>query len=196
MSYYSLPYIYEKDGSLEKSWDIYSRLLKDRIIFIGSVIDDFIANSIVAQLLFLQMENPSADISIYINSPGGSITAGLAIIDTMNFVSCKIKTFCIGMCGNIASLILSNGTKGFRHSLPHSRILIYQPVGSFSGQTADIVLAAREIQKWRSFMNKILSKNTGNSEDKINSDTNRNYSLDARESRTYGIIDNIISVIK
>jgi ATP-dependent Clp protease protease subunit len=147
MSYHSLPYIYEKEGSLERSWDIYSRLLKDRIIFIGSVIDDFIANSVVAQLLFLQMENPTKDVSIYINSPGGSITAGLAIIDTMNFINCKIKTFCVGMCGNIASLILSNGCKGFRYSLPHSRILIYQPIGSVSGQTTDIVLAAREVQK-------------------------------------------------
>lgn len=192
MSYYTLPYVYEREGIYERSWDIYSRLLKDRIIFIGTIINDYVANSIVAQLLFLQMSNPDSDIHIYLNSPGGSITAGLAILDTMKFIKCHVKTYCIGTCSNVAALLLSAGTKGSRYALPHSRIVLYQPIGSIHGQASDILIAANEIKKWRNKILELFNLQTGQTLEKLKTDTNRIFAMSSYEAKTYGIIDDII----
>ena len=191
-SYLPLPYIYEKDGRNERSWDIYSRLLKDRIIFIGTQIDDFIANAVVAQLLFLQMEDPKKDIHVYVNSPGGSVTSGMAIYDTMQFMRCDIVTYCIGQVASMGTILLAAGTKGKRYALPNSRIMIHQPTGGASGQASDISIAAKEILRWRKVLNEILSKHSGHPLDQIEKDSDRDYFMTAEEAKEYGIVDCVI----
>jgi ATP-dependent Clp protease protease subunit len=192
MSYLPLPYVYERDGRQERSWDIYSRLLKDRIIFIGTAIDDFVANAVVAQLLFLQMEDAQKDIHIYINSPGGSITDGMAIYDTMKFMSCDIVTYCIGQAASMATVLLAAGSKGKRYALPHSRMMIHQPSGGAGGQAADISIAAKEIVRWRKILNELLSTSTGQSIEKIEKDSDRDFFLTSNEAKEYGIIDEVV----
>ncbi len=190
--YLPLPYIYERDGRNERSWDIYSRLLKDRIIFIGTPIDDFVANAVVAQLLFLQMEDPKKDVNVYINSPGGSVTSGMAIYDTMQFLKCDVVTYCLGQAASMATVLLAAGTKGKRYALPNSRVMIHQPTGGASGQTSDISIAAKEIIRWRKVLNEILAKHTGKSADQIEKDSDRDYFMTALEAKEYGIVDNVI----
>ena len=160
-AYLPLPHVYEREGRQERSWDIYSRLLRDRIVFIGTPIDDFVANSIIAQLLFLQMEDPKKDIHVYINSPGGSVSDGMAIYDTLNFMQSDIVTYCIGMTASMSTVLLSAGTPGKRYALPNSRVMIHQPSGGAGGQTSDISIAAKEILRWRKTINDILSKHSG-----------------------------------
>ena len=191
-SYLPLPYIYEKDGRNERSWDIYSRLLKDRIIFIGTQIDDFVANAVVAQLLFLQMEDPKKDIHVYVNSPGGSVTSGMAIYDTMQFMRCDIVTYCIGQVASMGTILLAAGTKGKRYALPNSRIMIHQPTGGASGQASDISIAAKEILRWRKVLNEILSKHSGHPLKQIEKDSDRDYFMTAEEAKEYGIVDCVI----
>lgn len=191
-SYLPLPYIYEKDGRNERSWDIYSRLLKDRIIFIGTQIDDFVANAVVAQLLFLQMEDPKKDIHVYVNSPGGSVTSGMAIYDTMQFMRCDIVTYCIGQVASMGTILLAAGTKGKRYALPNSRIMIHQPTGGASGQASDISIAAKEILRWRKVLNEILSKHSGHPIEQIEKDSDRDYFMTAEEAKEYGIVDCVI----
>jgi ATP-dependent Clp protease, protease subunit len=191
VSYY-LPRVVETTGRGEKiDWDVYSRLLKDRIVFIGSPIDDVIANNTIAQLLFLQMEDPKKDIQLYINSPGGSVTAGMAIYDTLNFLQCDVVTYCIGMAASMATVLLSAGTKGKRYSLPNSRVMIHQPSGGAGGQTSDIAIAAREIIRWRKVLNEILSSHTGKPVEQIEKDSDRDYYMTAQEAKAYGIVDHV-----
>jgi ATP-dependent Clp protease protease subunit len=190
--YLPLPYIYERDGRNERSWDIYSRLLKDRIVFIGTPIDDFVANAVVAQLLFLQMEDPKKDINLYINSPGGNVTSGMAIYDTMQFLRCDIVTYCLGQAASMATVILAAGTKGKRYALPNSRVMIHQPTGGASGQTSDISIAAKEILRWRRTLNDVLAKHSGKSAEQIERDSDRDYFMTAAEAKEYGIVDSVI----
>lgn len=190
--YLPLPYIYERDGRNERSWDIYSRLLKDRIIFIGTPIDDFVANAVVAQLLFLQMEDPKKDINIYVNSPGGSVTAGMAIYDTIQFLGCDVVTYCLGQAASMATVLLAAGTKGKRYALPNSRVMIHQPTGGASGQTSDISIAAKEIIRWRKVLNEVLAKHSGKSAEQIEKDSDRDYFMTALEAKEYGIVDSVI----
>ncbi|MDR1413985.1 MAG: ATP-dependent Clp protease proteolytic subunit [Puniceicoccales bacterium] len=191
-SYLPLPYIYERDGRNERSWDIYSRLLKDRIIFIGTQIDDFVANAVVAQLLFLQMEDPKKDVHIYVNSPGGSVTAGMAIYDTMQFMRCDVVTYCVGQAASMGTILLAAGTKGKRYALPNSRIMIHQPTGGASGQTSDISIAAKEILRWRKVINEILSKHSTRNIEQIEKDSDRDFFMTALEAKEYGIVDSVI----
>jgi len=177
----------------ERAYDIYSRLLKDRIIFIGTPIDDYVANLIIAQLLFLQMEEVSKDISVYINSPGGSVTAGLAIYDTIQFVKCDVATYCVGQAASAAAVLLAAGTKGKRFSLPNSRVMIHQPWGGAQGSAEDISRQAKEILKMRERINEILAKHTGKSVAKIEKDTDRDYFMSAEEAKEYGLIDEVIA---
>ena len=176
----------------ERAYDIYSRLLKDRILFIGTSIDDYIANLIIAQLLFLQMEDKDKDINVYVNSPGGSITAGLAIYDTMQFIKCDVATYCVGQAASMGALLLAAGTKGKRFVLPNSRVMIHQPWGGVQGVAADISIQAKEILKLRDRINEILAHHTGQSLDKIQKDTDRDYFMSAQESKDYGLIDEVI----
>jgi len=176
----------------ERAYDIYSRLLKDRIIFIGTPIDDNIANLIMAQMLFLQMEDVHKDINVYVNSPGGSVTAGLAIYDTMQFVKCDVATYCVGQAASMGALLLSAGTKGKRFVLPHSRVMIHQPWGGIQGVASDISIHAKEILKLRDKINEILSKHTGQSLEKIAKDTDRDYFMSAQEAKDYGLVDEVI----
>lgn len=192
MSYLPLPYVYEREGNRERAWDIYSRLLKDRIVFIGTPIDDFVANAVVAQLLFLQMEDPKKDIHIYINSPGGSVTAGMAIYDTINFLHCDVVTYCVGMAASMATVLLASGTEGKRFALPNSRVMIHQPSGGATGQTSDISIAAKEILRWREALNETLARHTKQSVEKIAKDSDRDYYMTAEEARDYGIVDKVI----
>ncbi len=192
MSSYYIPYVIENTGRGERSMDIYSRLLKDRIIFIGSPIDDGVANSVIAQFLFLQMEDPKKDIHLYINSPGGVVTGGMAIYDTINFLQCDVVTYCIGMAASMATVLLSAGTKGKRFALPNSRVMIHQPSGGAGGQTADIAIAAKEILRWRRTLNEVLSKHTGKSVEQIEKDSDRDYYLNAEEAKAYGIVDHVV----
>ncbi|MCD6093354.1 MAG: ATP-dependent Clp endopeptidase proteolytic subunit ClpP [Candidatus Omnitrophica bacterium] len=187
-----VPMIIEQSERGERAYDIYSRLLKDRIIFIGSVIDDDIANLIVAQILFLQMEDPDKDINIYINSPGGAVTAGLAIYDTMQFVKCPISTYCIGQASSMAAVLLAAGTKGKRYVLPHTRIMIHQPWGGVQGAAADINIQAREILRLRERINEILAKHTGQKLEKIEKDTDRDFFMSSQEAKEYGIVDEVV----
>jgi ATP-dependent Clp protease protease subunit len=196
MNYYQLPNIYEKEGRYEKSWDIYSRLLKDRIIFIGNPINDFIANSIIAQLLFLQMNNSKKDIHIYINCSGGEISSGIAIYDTMNFVNCKISTYCIGQAAGLGALLLSSGSKGKRFSLPNSRIILHQPFGIINGQCEDIKIKAEETLRNKRLISKIFSKNTNKPFSKIEKDFDREFYMNAEKAKKYGIIDKKIDKTK
>jgi ATP-dependent Clp protease protease subunit len=197
MSYYlPLPHVVESDGRTEKSWDIYSRLLKDRIIFIGTPIDDFVANGVIAQLLLLQMEDPKKDIQLYINSPGGSITDGMAIYDTMRFLSCEIKTYCMGQAASMATVLVSAGTPGKRYALPHSRLMIHQPSGGATGQTSDITIAAREILRWRKTLNEVLSEHSGQEVERIAKDSDRDFYMTAPEAKEYGLVDHVIEFKK
>ncbi|MCK4918097.1 MAG: ATP-dependent Clp endopeptidase proteolytic subunit ClpP [Candidatus Omnitrophica bacterium] len=188
-----VPMVIEQSGRGERAYDIYSRLLKDRIIFIGTPIDDNIANVIIAQILFLQMEDSSKDINLYINSPGGSITSGLAIYDTMQFVKCKIATYCVGQAASLGALLLCAGTKGKRFSLPNSRIMIHQPWGGAQGTAEDISIQANEILRLRTNLNEILSSHTGQTIEKVKIDTDRDYFMSASEAKQYGLVDEVIS---
>ncbi len=176
----------------ERAYDIYSRLLKDRIVFIGTPIDDYVANLVIAQMLFLQMEDVNKDINIYINSPGGSVTSGLAVYDTMQFVKCDVATYCVGQASSMGALLLCAGTKGKRHTLPNSRILIHQHWGGIQGAAEDISRHAKEILRMRDLINAILSAHTGQTLEKIQKDTDRDYFMSASEAKDYGIIDEVI----
>ncbi len=196
MSYYPLPTIWENDGRVERQWDVYSRLLKDRIIFIGTPIFDYVANAVIAQMLLLQMEDPKKDIQVYINTPGGSVTDGMAIYDTMRFLRCNVVTTCLGLAASMGTVLLSAGTPGKRYALPNSRILIHQPTGGATGQTSDISIAAREILRWRRKINEILASHTNQSAEKIEKDSDRDYYMTAGEAKEYGIIDQVIEFHK
>jgi len=176
----------------ERAYDIYSRLLKDRILFIGTPIDDYVANLVIAQMLFLQMEDVAKDINVYVNSPGGSVTSGLAIYDTMQFVKCDVSTYCVGQASSMGALLLCAGTKGKRHALPNSRIMIHQPWGGIQGAAEDISRHAKEILNMRDKINEILAKHTGQSFEKVQKDTDRDYFMSADECRDYGLIDEVI----
>jgi len=189
---YLVPMVIEQTGRGERAYDIYSRLLKDRIVFIGTPIDDLIANLIIAQILFLQMDDPEKDINVYVNSPGGSVTAGLAIYDTMQFVKCDIATYCVGQAASMGALLLCAGTKGKRYSLPHARVMIHQPWGGAQGSASDISIQAREILKMKEELNRILQKHTNQPLEKIEKDTDRDYFMAATEAKDYGIVDEVI----
>ena len=190
---YLVPMVIETTGRGERAYDIYSRLLKDRIVFIGTPIDDTIANLIIAQILFLQMEDANKDINIYVNSPGGSVTAGLAIYDTIQFVKCDVSTYCVGQAASMGALLLACGKKGKRFSLPHSRVMIHQPWGGAQGTASDISIHAKEILKLKDDLNKILAKHTGQPLERIEKDTDRDYFMSANESRDYGLVDHVIT---
>ena len=192
MSYVPLPTVYEREGRTERAWDIYSRLLRDRIIFIGTPINDFVANAVIAQMLFLKMEDPKKDISLYINSPGGSVTDGMAIYDTMNFLQCDIVTYCVGQAASMATLLLAAGTKGKRYALPNSRVMMHQPTGGATGQTSDISIAAKEILRWRARMNELISSHTNKTSEEIANDSDRDFYLTAEDALAYGIVDKVI----
>jgi ATP-dependent Clp protease protease subunit len=192
VSYY-VPFIIENTGRGERSMDIFSRLLKDRIIFIGTPIDDGVANLVIAQLLFLQMEDAKKDIQLYINSPGGVVTGGMAIYDTMNFLQCDVVTYCIGQAASMATVLLGAGAKGKRFALPNSRVMIHQPTGGAGGQTADIAIAAREILRWRRTLNEALARHTGKTPEQIDKDSDRDYYMSAEEAKAYGIVDHVMA---
>lgn len=192
MSSFFIPYVIEQSNRGERSYDIYSRLLKDRVIFLGSEINDELANSIVAQLLFLASEDSEKDISIYINSPGGSVSAGFAILDTMNFIKPDIQTICVGMAASMASIILTSGAKGKRLTLPNGEVMIHQPLGGAQGQASDIEISAKHILRTKKQLNTILSETTGQPYEKIEKDTDRDNFLSAEEAKEYGLVDKII----
>ena len=186
-----VPYIVEQTSRGERSYDIYSRLLEDRIIFLSGEIDDAVANTVVAQLIYLEAKDPQKDISLYINSPGGSVSAGLAIYDTMNYIKCDVSTICIGMAASMGAFLLSSGTKGKRYALPNSEIMIHQPLGGAQGQASDIKIAAEHILKTKKKLNEILSKNSGKPLSQIEKDTDRDNYLSADEAQEYGLIDKV-----
>ncbi len=188
-----VPMVIEQTHRGERAYDIFSRLLKDRIIFIGTPVTDDMANVIIAQMLFLESDDPEKDIYIYINSPGGSVTAGLAILDTMQYVKPDVSTLCVGQAASMGAVLLAAGAKGKRHALPHSRILIHQPMGGFQGQATDIDIHAREILRLREELNNILSKATGQSIKKIQADTERDFFMSGEEAVQYGLVDNVIT---
>ncbi|MFW6050480.1 MAG: ATP-dependent Clp endopeptidase proteolytic subunit ClpP [Myxococcota bacterium] len=187
------PTVVEQTHRGERAWDIYSRLLKDRIVFVGTPIDDTVANVIIAQLLYLESDDPEKEITLYINSPGGVITAGLAIYDTMQYVRCPISTVCIGQAASMGALLLAAGTKGLRRSLTHGRILIHQPLGGVRGQASDIEIHAREVLNMRQRINRIMATHTGQSEETIQRDTERDRIMTSLEARDYGIVDEVIN---
>ncbi len=188
-----VPYVVEKSGREERVYDIYSRLLKDRIIFLGSGIDDEVANAIVAQMLFLQSDDPKADVHLYVNSPGGSVSAGLAIYDTMQFITCDVATYCIGQAASMGAVLLTAGTQGKRFALPNARIMIHQPLAGMQGTAAEIEIHAREFRRIKARMNEILLKHTGQSLDKIEQDTDRDRFMTAEEACEYHLIDKVIA---
>jgi len=188
-----IPIVVEQTGRGERAYDIYSRLLKDRIVFLGTVITDDVANLITAQLLFLESEDPERDIYFYINSPGGSVTSGLAIYDTMEYVKPQISTVCVGQAASMGALLLAAGAKGKRYALPHSRIMIHQPLGGFQGQATDIDIQAREILRMREELNNILVKHTGQSVKKIEKDTDRDFFMSGKQAQEYGLVDDVIA---
>ena len=188
-----VPMVVEQTNRGERSYDIYSRLLKDRIMFLGSAIDDYVANLIIAQLLFLEAEDPGKDIHIYINSPGGSITSGMAIYDTIQYIKPDVSTICVGMAASMGAFLLAAGTKGKRFALPNSEIMIHQPLGGTQGQAVEIEIHARRILKMRDNLNQILAERTGQPLEKISQDTDRDYFLSAAEAKDYGIIDEVIT---
>ena len=187
------PIVIEQTHRGERAYDLFSRLLKDRIIFLGTPVDDDVANIIVAQMLFLESEDPDKDISLYINSPGGSVTAGLAIYDTMQYVKCQVSTICMGQAASMGALLLTAGAKGKRFSLPHSRIMIHQPSGGFGGQASDIELHAKEILRLKAKLNEIMQKHTGQSIERIEKDTDRDYFMGAGEAKEYGLLDEVVT---
>jgi ATP-dependent Clp protease protease subunit len=191
-----IPTVIEKSSFGERAYDIYSRLLKDNIVFLGGPIDDHVANLVIAQLLFLQSEDPKKEISLYINSGGGHVHAGMAIIDTMQHIKNDISTVCVGMAASMAAVILSCGTKGKRYALPNSEVMIHQPHGGTEGQASDIEISAKHILKTRLNLNKMLAKNTGQSISKIEKDVDRDFFMDAEEAKKYGIVDQVMSVKK
>ncbi|NLD34433.1 MAG: ATP-dependent Clp endopeptidase proteolytic subunit ClpP [Clostridiales bacterium] len=191
MSNYLIPYVVERSGSGERSYDIYSRLMKDRIIFLSGPIDDGMANTVVAQLLFLDMENPGADISLYINSPGGSVTAGMAIYDTMQYVKAPVRTVCVGMAASMGAFLLMAGDKGKRMALPNSEVMIHQPSGGAQGQATDVTIRAEWLLRTKNKMNKMMAEMTGQPVEKVAQDSERDYFMSAQEALSYGIIDQI-----
>lgn len=191
MSYY-IPIVIEQTGRGERAFDIYSRLLKERIIFLGTSIDDHVANLVIAQLLFLEAEDPDKEIMLYINSPGGLVTAGLAIYDTMQYVKPDICTICVGQAASMAAVLLAAGTPGKRYALFNSRIMLHQPIGAFQGQATEVEIQAREILRLREILNEILAKHTGQPKEKIKLDTERDFYMSAQEAKEYGIIDKIL----
>ena len=192
MPHIPMPFVVEQTHRGERAYDIYSRLLKDRIVFLGTPLDDDVANVVIAQLLFLESEDPDKDVSLYINSPGGSITAGLAIYDTMQYVKPQVSTTCMGMAASMAALLLAAGAKGKRFSLPHSRIMIHQPSGGFGGQASDIELHAKEILRLKAKLNEIIMTHTGQPLNRIEKDTDRDYFMGAVEAEEYGLIDEVV----
>jgi ATP-dependent Clp protease protease subunit len=190
---YLIPTVIEQTHRGERGWDIFSRLLKDRIIFLGTPINDDIANVVIAQLLFLESEEPEKDIMVYINSPGGHVTAGLAIYDTMQYVRCDVATICMGQAASMGAFLLAAGTKGKRYCLPHSRVMIHQPLAGFQGQATDIDIHAREILKTRDTLNELLAKHTGQGVSKIKEDTERDYFMSADQAKEYGLVDEVIT---
>lgn len=189
---YLIPTVIEKSQFGERAYDIYSRLLRDRIIFLGGPIDDHTANIVIAQLIFLENEDPKKDISLYINSPGGHVTAGLAILDTMNFIKPDVSTICVGIAASMGAVLLSAGAKGKRFVLPNAEVMIHQPMGGTEGQASDIAISAKHILKTKDSLNKILSKNTGQPISQIEKDVDRDYYMSAEEAKKYGLIDDII----
>ena len=190
---YLIPTVIEQTHRGERGWDIFSRLLKDRIIFLGTPINDDIANVVIAQLLFLESEEPEKDIMVYINSPGGHVTAGLAIYDTMQYVRCDVATICMGQAASMGAFLLAAGTKGKRYALPHSRVMIHQPLAGFQGQATDIDIHAREILKTRDTLNELLAKHTSQPVTKIKEDTERDYFMSADQAKEYGLVDEVIT---
>lgn len=188
-----VPIVVEQTGRGERSYDIYSRLLKDRIIFLGGAIDDTISNLVIAQLLFLEAEDPDKDIHLYINSPGGVVTAGMAIYDTMRYIKAPVSTICIGQAASMGAFLLSGGEKGKRFSLTNSRIMIHQPIGGFQGQASDIHIHAKEILRMKAQLNELLAEHTGQSVEKVENDTERDYFMSGEEAKSYGIIDAIVA---
>jgi ATP-dependent Clp protease protease subunit len=193
MSY--IPIVIEQTGRSERAYDIYSRLLKDRIVFLGTAIDDQVANTIIAQLLFLQTEDPDKDIHIYVNSPGGMVTSGMAIYDTMQYVKPDIATYCIGQAASMGALLLMAGTKGKRFALPNSRIMLHQPLGGFSGQASDVEIHAREMKKVKDTLNGVVQHHTGQPIEKVVADTDRDFFMSAAEASEYGVVDEVIKSI-
>lgn len=191
-----IPIVIEQTGRSERAYDIYSRLLKDRIIFIGTAIDDNVANTVIAQLLFLQTDDPDKDIHVYINSPGGIVSSGLAVYDTMQYVKSDIATYCIGQAASMGALLLAAGTKGKRFALPNARVMIHQPMGGFQGQATDVEIHAREILRIKDNLNHIFAYHTEQPLEKIQSDTDRDFFMSGEEAREYGIVDEVIRSIK
>ncbi len=191
-----IPMVIEQTGRTERAYDIYSRLLKDRIVFLGTPVDDNVANTIIAELLFLQSEDPEKDIHIYVNSPGGSVTAGLAIYDTMQFVKPDIATYCIGQAASMGALLLCAGAKGKRFALPNSRMMIHQPTAGFQGQATDIAIHAKEVLNMKEQLNRIMAFHTGQPIEKINEDTDRDFFMSGEEAKVYGLVDEVIKSIK
>ena len=187
-----IPIVIEKDGRGERAYDIYSRLLKERIIFVGTPIDDDVANLVIAQMLFLESEDPDKDVHLYINSPGGVVTSGLAIYDTMQYIRPKVSTLCMGQGASIAALLLAAGEKGKRFALPHSRILIHQPMGGFQGQASDVDIQAKEILRLREELNRIMVKHTSQPLERIQADTDRDFYMSGHQAREYGIVDEVV----
>ncbi|WP_417391807.1 ATP-dependent Clp endopeptidase proteolytic subunit ClpP [Gimesia sp.] len=190
------PYVIEKNGRDERAMDIYSRLLQDRIVMMGSQVNDQVAQSLVAQLLFLQFDDPEADIHFYINSPGGSVTAGMAIYDTMQYISCDVATYCIGQAASMGALLLTAGAPGKRNALPNSRIMIHQPLAGMQGTATDLEIHAKEVLKMKRRLNEILLHHTGQTLEKIEQDTDRDNFMDAQEAKSYGLIDNVLEHLK
>ena len=187
-----IPMVVEKTGNGERAYDIYSRLLKDRIVFVGGEVEDGMANAIIAQLLFLQAEDPQKEISMYINSPGGSVTAGLAILDTMRMIKCPVATYCIGQAASMGAILLAAGEKGRRHALPHSRIMIHQPWGGAQGKASDIEITAREILRLKDILNGILAESSGKTPEEVAHDTDRDYFMSAEDAKNWGIVDRVM----
>ena len=187
-----IPMVIEQTGRTERAYDIYSRLLKDRFIFIGTPIDDLLANTVIAQLLFLQTEDPDKDIHIYINTPGGGVSAGLAIYDTMQYIKPDIATYCIGQAASMGALLLASGKHGKRFSLPNSRVMIHQPIGGFYGQASDVEIHAKEILKMKEILNNIIVKHTGQTPEKITKDTERDFFMSGQDAKEYGLVDDVI----
>ena len=187
-----IPMVVEKSGHGERAYDIYSRLLKDRIVFVGGEIDDNMANAIVAQLLFLQAQDPEKEVSMYINSPGGSVTAGLAILDTMKMVKCPVATYCVGQASSMGAILLASGDKGRRYALPHARIMVHQPWGGAQGKASDIEITAREILRLKEMLNGILAEASGRTLESVTNDTDRDHFMSADEAKAWGIVDKVL----
>ncbi len=192
----TIPFVIEKTGRGERSYDIFSRLLKDRIIFIGPSIDDYSSSLIIAQILFLMSDNKNQDINIYINSPGGSVTAGMAIYDTMQFVPCNIATYCLGQASSMGAVLLAAGTAGKRHALPNSRVMIHQPWGGTMGSASDILIQSDELKRYKKSLNAILAKHTGKKLKTVEKDTDRDFFMTAEQAKKYGIVDEVIDTLR